>query len=566
MRNGRAWVWLILAVCVVGGAWLRLDGLGNRTMGHTEIFVPGVDLPSDHGEPRGRLTLSRTVTNSLWEPHPPGWYVAMWFWVKAFGVSLFAIRLPSVLFGLGCVLLVYRLAVQEGSRARGLIAAAFLAFHGHQIYWAQIARPSTNIEFLGLLATVLLFSLARGGRRATAIGYAAVSVIGLAFDYYFWLLFLAHILWALYDGWRDRSRALALLRLQMLAVCLAAPMVTLSIFQSRAAHFEKDLVNDLTDFFRLGFLFTGKSPVPHAIPDGIARFLAPLGVGLSLLGLAVSRPRNGKPAGDPPPAPGLGFLGVAAVLMIVVIVGASAAFLRNYVPDKTAVLFGTAALPAATFLVAWLFRTPDAPLSRLWDAVASPLGAGTRPLSLIATMAVVPTALVTGVTLFFPLFVARHMLVFVPYLVLLMAGAVVWLAGRGAGGKLASGAVAGMVAVAAFQSVGWYADRIHSPEDYERLADAWLPELREGDTLLLWDHWSTSPMLYYVNHRKYDLVWENHRDALAGGRGGDRVWRLALAAFPVPEDIAAAVEGRREVQRVEARGIAAVRYARGDAE
>ncbi|NNE44254.1 MAG: hypothetical protein HKN12_08585, partial [Gemmatimonadetes bacterium] len=437
-----------------------------------------------------------------------------------------------------------------------------LAFHGHQIYWSQIARPSTNIAFLGLLSTVLLYSLAKNGKRPTAIAYGAVSVVGLAFDYYFWLLFLAHILWALYDGWRDRPRALALLRVQMMTVCLAAPMVTLSIFQSRAAHFEKDLVNDLRDFLRLGFLFTSKSPVPHAVPDGVARFLAPLGIGLTLLGLAGGRSARLPEPGHRPPAPGLGLLGGAAAIVVVVIIGASAAFLRNYVPDKTGVLFGTAALPVATFVVAWLFRTPDAPLSRLWSAVAGPLGAGRRPLSLITTMAVVPPALVAGITLFFPLFVARHMLVFVPYLVLVMAGGAVWLASRGLPGKLGAGVIGVVVAFATFQSVGWYGARLHSPEDYAGLADVWLPHLEEGDTLLAWDHWSTSPMLYYVNHRKYDLVWTNHAAVLESP--AERVWYLDLETFPVPESIAAALAGWTEVERYEARGIAAVRYSRAE--
>src|SRR3989338_10999322 len=41
--------------------------------------------------------------------NPPGHHVLMWFWVRVFGESEIALRLPSVVFGVGIVWWVYKI-------------------------------------------------------------------------------------------------------------------------------------------------------------------------------------------------------------------------------------------------------------------------------------------------------------------------------------------------------------------------------------------------------------------------------------------------------------------------
>ena len=41
--------------------------------------------------------------------NPPGHHVLMWFWVRMFGESEIALRLPSVVFGVGIVWWVYKI-------------------------------------------------------------------------------------------------------------------------------------------------------------------------------------------------------------------------------------------------------------------------------------------------------------------------------------------------------------------------------------------------------------------------------------------------------------------------
>lgn len=72
-----------------------------------------------------------------------------------------AIRLPSVLFGVVGVFLIFLFGRLESNAPAALLGAALLAFNGHQIYWSQIARPATLVSALGVLSYVFLFLATR---------------------------------------------------------------------------------------------------------------------------------------------------------------------------------------------------------------------------------------------------------------------------------------------------------------------------------------------------------------------------------------------------------------------
>jgi 4-amino-4-deoxy-L-arabinose transferase-like glycosyltransferase len=101
---------VILGVILITAAALRLHGLGLRTLNHPEVYSPGIDLPWYLSNPNPRFTLAQTLKGSIaGEPHPPGYYIVMLGWTKVFGSGILALRMPSVLFGVGSVLLVYLL-------------------------------------------------------------------------------------------------------------------------------------------------------------------------------------------------------------------------------------------------------------------------------------------------------------------------------------------------------------------------------------------------------------------------------------------------------------------------
>ncbi|HMB69773.1 MAG TPA: glycosyltransferase family 39 protein [bacterium] len=567
---------LLLAVLAAAFA-LRFHNLEARTMGHTESYVPGIVLPDDYGEPRARVTLKRAVVNSMWEVHPPGWYALMWGWTKVFGTGLTAVRMPGVLLSTGCVLLVFLLGAMEGNRRAGLVAAGLVALNGHQIYWAQVARPSAMLAFLGLLACVLMLHAVRGGPRArwALAGYGAVIWLGLTIEYYFWIFLAAHIAWNLLAGAKHRGAFSAILRVQLLAIILASPIVTLALFQSREAHFEGNVLHGYRDLLQLGFLFVSVSPLDYPAPEDVTRWLPWVGAVLLVAGLLAMRGRRGVAArgggngdGDAASAqaaahgvvpaagvrgPGLPWMIAAAVVMTGVVFLAARQY-AVYSPAKAGKLLTTAAFPAFALSAAIVLREPGGLLfqplrSLVWPRV-------TAAPSLAVTMAFLPALAIAVATFQVPLFAARQMYVFVPYVLLVMGAGMVWIAGRKPrmAGLAAATALAVVLGVAHARSYRWYETRLQSPHEYSELAEKWKPEIRDDDLILVEDLWATTPVFYYVELNRYRFIprdWEaavaEHPDA--------RVWRLAFHNFPVAQGQRDALAGHRLERTIGARGV-----------
>jgi hypothetical protein len=195
---------------------------------------------------------------------------------------------------------------------------------------------------------------------------------------------------------------------------------------------------------------------------------------------------------------------------------------------------------------------------RGWNRLLDALRVGDGAHSLAATLAVVPTLVVAAATTLTPLFAERQMIVFVPFLMVVLARGVVRIADRR--NRAATAAVATALAVALLAvhvaSIRWYADRVQSPHDYRGLAEQWKPKLADGDVVFVLDHWCTTPIFYYVDLHRYRFVargWE----AVVTQEPSARVWRLAFEGFPVPEEMQQALMGHHRVESVKVEGVAA---------
>jgi mannosyltransferase len=76
--------------------------------------------------------------------HPPLYYLIEWVNIRLLGSSEFAMRLPSAIFGLIAVWLIYRLTLAIGFERRvALLAGLFIAVLPAMIYYSQEARMYT---------------------------------------------------------------------------------------------------------------------------------------------------------------------------------------------------------------------------------------------------------------------------------------------------------------------------------------------------------------------------------------------------------------------------------------
>lgn len=88
--------------------------------------------------------------------HPPVYYILLNLWAGLFGSSELALRLPSILFGLGSIFFAYKIALKVFDKSTAVLTALFLTINPLHIYYSQEARMYSLAMFLVVL-TVYCF-------------------------------------------------------------------------------------------------------------------------------------------------------------------------------------------------------------------------------------------------------------------------------------------------------------------------------------------------------------------------------------------------------------------------
>jgi uncharacterized membrane protein len=134
--------------------------------------------------------------------------------VVVFGESPWALRLPSVLFGVGSLAALYWFATLIVERREALLATALLTFSYHHVWFSQNARGYTGLLFWTLLGSGLFIKTLSQQPRSwtTAVAYGAVMALAAYTHVLAVLAVAAHaLIWAtllLRAGWRQKNLAL----------------------------------------------------------------------------------------------------------------------------------------------------------------------------------------------------------------------------------------------------------------------------------------------------------------------------------------------------------------------
>lgn len=117
--------------------------------------------------------------------HPPLYHFLMHFWVGIFGSSEIALRMPSVLFGIGTVFVIYKIG--------GLLPALFLATAPFHIYYSQEARMYSQTAFFASLSMYFFINLEKSKKNKYL--YFLATILMLYSDYYGFLVLLAQMIY-----------------------------------------------------------------------------------------------------------------------------------------------------------------------------------------------------------------------------------------------------------------------------------------------------------------------------------------------------------------------------------
>jgi mannosyltransferase len=192
----------LLAILFLG-AFLRIYQLGTESLWLDEVVSGNF----------ARLSLSEIIEASKTDNNFPSYYLILHYWVALFGDSEASLRLPSALFGILAVFVVYKVGELLFSRGTGLMASLILAVSRFHISYSQEARVYELMALLTLLSFYFFIKLLEGHNRAAQVGYVLFTsalmyshVYGLFVVLTQNLYFATMFLLGRAFGWSDEAR------------------------------------------------------------------------------------------------------------------------------------------------------------------------------------------------------------------------------------------------------------------------------------------------------------------------------------------------------------------------
>ena len=521
-------------ICLTAFAFLlRLYGIDARSLSHPEVYVPGIELIPGHSVPEPRLTLP----DMLWmhyhdEPHPIGWYLAIFGWVKLFGTGELALRLPSAILGAASVPVIFLLGRRVWGPAVGLAAAILLALHGFHLLWSQEARMYVAGGFLSILATWLLIRLAtdRTAGRGVAAAYIATLVAGVSTVELFWPLIGMHVLWAVILLPRDPATARAglfaashrIVGLQTVAIILSAPELLHGVYRARRGAVEPVALDWLREYVSFGFLFRSTDGAAGPLNIGAGAGLLLFALAVILLFLALRAPGRGAQVVAPASA-----LPVWPVVLLAVLVSGFMVWLASIALHRNWALYLVATGPLLALTLPRLAAAIDAAVTRFgaFDAWRRRADA---PVVLIWLLGLGAPLVLYAAAPIMSLLADRAFLAFVPYLLLLLTVPIARLPRDGAARPVAFALL--VLLGAASLPYSWKMPG--SPRDYKGLVTQMAPLMQPEDLVLVLDkRWEEAPLFYYLPDARY--VFTGYADALQKDPAA-RVWLVTWTSPFVP--------------------------------
>jgi 4-amino-4-deoxy-L-arabinose transferase-like glycosyltransferase len=549
------WITFVgLGLIVILGAWLRLSNLAEKSVTHVEMYVPGIRMPQGISVPGQRITLPSVLTGTFSsDTHPPGYYVLMWAWTKCFGTSVWALRIPAVLLGVGCIPLIFWLGTLTGERTAGWIAAVLLAVHGHHVFWSQVARMFTLTCFLGLLATCLLLVMAKEPHAPKWLGllYVTVVLLGVSCHIFFWALLGTHICWTFLNASAQRQALPGVGRFQLFAVIVGSPLLAFAAYQNanELATLSNNALVYAREFLQFAFLFplvgfsSGVYPLDSDTPFiddphlSLARWLFfALSLGLFVIGLASVRASGEQLLSDIHGVSSKAWLlgsglGTLAILFFVFM---AKRFLEHPNPTLRATEL-MVVLPAVLAGFAVLVETNWERFSRWVRPFArSRFLAGEQ--ALVLSLAVIPFVVLVAVSRFKPIFNARGMLLVSPYLLLVLTWGIVYLSRF----RVAVVALLIVLGVGVYSGSKDYQHMSAGRANYRAFAAVLAPQIDKADLVFIHPSWYSTPTFYYLNSGWDRYVGQNYQAASKQARHA-RIWALLFYDETMPKQMAEAL-------------------------
>lgn len=176
---------VLLFIIVIFGATLRIYKLGFKSLWGDEI---------------GQVLVSKNTIAGILEGHhlaPPLDYIILHFFLY-FGDSEFIARLPSAIFGILAIILIYKVGKILFGAKEGLISAFLLSISPMHIWYSQEARMYSLFTFLSLLSLFFFYKATKENNKKSWAGFILSTLLCVYTHYYAFFVILIEMLFLLF--------------------------------------------------------------------------------------------------------------------------------------------------------------------------------------------------------------------------------------------------------------------------------------------------------------------------------------------------------------------------------
>lgn len=149
--------------------------------------------------------------------NPPLYSILLFCWMRIFGNSEIALRSLSALFGVLCLIPLYKLGRLVLTEATALFAALILAVSPLHVYFSQEARAYTLVTFLCLMSVFFFVKYIKQNRLSALIGYIAATSLSMSSHYFAFFVVAAQCVCLIVYRQRHKSSSTKLLIAQVIS-------------------------------------------------------------------------------------------------------------------------------------------------------------------------------------------------------------------------------------------------------------------------------------------------------------------------------------------------------------
>jgi len=205
---------IILAIMILGFI-LRIYKIGDYGLWIDEI------TSLRHIE-SGFFSIMRNL--SLHSVHPPFYFWFLHLWVKFFGDTHFVLRLPSLIFGIITIYLIYLIGSNLFDKKVGLYSSFLGAISLHHIFHSQEVRMYTLLPLLAFLSFFLFYRLLKENRPFLRFLYIIVSIIMVYTHLYGLLIIFSQLCYALFFL-KQKKKLVMFFLMQILIFLIYLPII-----------------------------------------------------------------------------------------------------------------------------------------------------------------------------------------------------------------------------------------------------------------------------------------------------------------------------------------------------